>query len=472
MDFPFTAGFYRNESLVVSGQEAINCYPVVAEVPSLTASYIVGTPGISQLATSGAEFQANRGSHVMAGIAYFVNGGKLWEFTSANALIDRGIIEGGGRVSIADNGYQLLVLAPGGKGYIYNKDTLALVEITDADFRANGDPQHVIFIDGYFLCSTNSKLFIVSSLNDGLSWDALDFGSAESDPDDIVAPAKIGNRLFLLGAETVEEFQNVGGANFPFQRTGLVLPKGCSSPFSIIENQGVLYWVGGSENESPCIWSLAGNSLAKVSTNAVDALLNKLTALEVSTVFSMSYAEKGHFFVVFVLPTTAFVFDSATGAFHERRSYINEPLEAWRVASIVSAYNRTLCGDSIDGRIGELSSDVFTEYGQRIVRRVVAKPFYNEGAAFFLPWLELLAETGVANDECEKPIIELELSRDGKRWANPRARSMGLKGDFRHRIIWLSLGKSSNFEHVRLTMSDPVRFVLIKLVGEILGAQK
>ena len=127
-----------------------------------------------------------------------------------------GTIPGNGRVFIADNGTQLMILVPGGSGYIYNEsDTPAFQQITDPDFNANGNPQHLCFIDGYFACTTDSKKWIVSALNNGLSWSALDFASAESDPDAIVAAAVIQNQIFIMGSETTEGYANIGGSGFP-----------------------------------------------------------------------------------------------------------------------------------------------------------------------------------------------------------------------------------------------------------------
>jgi hypothetical protein len=152
-----------------------------------------------------------------------------------------------------------------------------LLKITDSDFTANGDPQFVVFIDGYFLITTDSKKFIVSSINDGLSYNALDFGTAESDPDEIVAPVVYKNQLFISGGKNFEAFQNIGGADFTFQRTGLFLQKGCYAPYSLVNAQDTFMWVGGGENEGPAIWALNGNSTVKVSTTAIDSLLSKLS---------------------------------------------------------------------------------------------------------------------------------------------------------------------------------------------------
>ena len=206
------------------------------------------------------------------------NGGTPREFCTITvtdgiatyALTFIGDVEGTGRLSMADNGTQLMILVPGGKGYIYNHVADTFAQITDSDFTANGAPQFVVFIDGYFLVTTDSKKFIVSAINNGLSYNALDFGTAESDPDDIVAPVVYKNQLFISGGETFEAFQNIGGADFPFSRTGLFLQKGCYSPFSLVNAQDTFMWVGGGENEGPAIWALNGNSTVKISTTAID----------------------------------------------------------------------------------------------------------------------------------------------------------------------------------------------------------
>ena len=136
---------------------------------------------------------------------------------------------------------------------MYNRSTGVFVEITDSDFRANGDPQYVAFVDGYFVFTTDEKKFIVSALNDGTSYNALDFGSAESDPDKVIAPIVYKNQLFITGVTTTEAFQNIGGADFPFQRSGLFIDKGVAAPHSLVKSQDSFMFIGGGENESPTI---------------------------------------------------------------------------------------------------------------------------------------------------------------------------------------------------------------------------
>ena len=78
---PLTGGFYVSRSLPISAQECSNLYVHINEGGGLADESLFGTPGINQLATSGGVLEVNRGSHVMAGIAYYVNGGELYRLT-------------------------------------------------------------------------------------------------------------------------------------------------------------------------------------------------------------------------------------------------------------------------------------------------------------------------------------------------------------------------------------------------------
>jgi hypothetical protein len=467
---PIANGYYESDSLPISAQECTNFYPNIAQAPALNQETLFGTPGLTQVA-SASDISNCRGAHEMNGVPYFVIDGKLYSMSASYVLTDHGQIDGSGRVSMADNGTQMLVLVPGGNGYIYNHVTDSFAQITDADFTANGNPQQVVYIDGYFCLTTDSKKFIVSALNDGLSYNALDFGTAESDPDEIVAPVVFKNQLFIGGSQTIEAFQNIGGADFPFQRTGLFLSKGISSPFSIQSIQDTFVFVGAGANESPAIWALSGNSVAKISTTAIDKELSALTEDQVKDIYSWAYADKGAYFVGFALPETTLVYDAISKRWHERKSLVNGSLGAYRVNALIRAYNELWAGDFVDGRIGRVSQDIYTEYGNNILRTIVTQPFQNNMESFVLPELELTVESGVGNSDAMDPKVGLERSTDGKLWSDARYRSIGKTGEYNRRVIWNRNGRASRFELFRFTMSEPVKPVLIQMTADIVVTQ-
>ena len=467
---PIAHGYYESDSLPISAQECTNFYPNIAQAPALNQETLFGTPGLTQVA-SASDISNCRGAHEMNGVPYFVIDGKLYSMSASYVLTDHGQIDGSGRVSMADNGTQMLVLVPGGNGYIYNHVTDTLAQITDADFTANGNPQQVVYIDGYFCLTTDSKKFIVSALNDGLSYNALDFGTAESDPDEIVAPVVFKNQLFIGGSQTIEAFQNIGGADFPFQRTGLFLSKGISSPFSIQSIQDTFVFVGAGANESPAIWALNGNSVAKISTTAIDKELSELTETQIADIFSWAYAEKGAYFVGFALPGTTLVYDTISKRWHERKSFVDGSLGAYRVTALVRAYNQLWAGDLVDGRIGLLDQDTYTEYGTEIRRTIVTQPFQNNMESFVVPELELTVESGVGNADAVDPQVGLERSTDAKVWSDMRLRNVGKVGEYNRRVIWNRNGRASRFELFRFTISDPVKPVFIQMTADIVATQ-
>jgi len=475
---PMTAaGFYVSDSLPISAQECTNVFPHMPQAPALSADTLLGIPGLSEVARSGDSIlDANRGSHVLNGNPYFVQGANLFRLNADFSLTNIGFIAGSGRVSMADNGTQLMILVPGGNGYIFTESPDVLAQITDTDFTANGNPQYVVFVDGYFVCTTDEGgKFIVSALNDGLDWNALDFGSAESSPDNSVVPVVFKNQLFIGGALTIEGFNNIGGAEFPFQRTGLFLSQGVIAPFSVILTSSTFMFLGAGVNEGPGIWMLQGNDTVKVSTEAIDAILQRLTGTELANVYAWSYGQSGHYFVGFSLPESALVFDTTTGKWHERKSRIYNPdgtvsTISYRVSDLVSVGGVILASDALDGRIGVLGIDTYTEYGTEIVRRWATQPFQNNMQPFFVPALELTLESGVGNAAEPDPVVTLQVSRNGgKTWSDERARPMGRMGEYSRRAVWRRNGRSARFDVYRFTMADPVKPVFIQLTAHMEG---
>lgn len=473
VELPIANGAYQSDSLPISAQRCVNWYPNIVQTQGLSQESLFGTPGVPQLTTTGEVAQANRGAHVKNGLPYFVNGDTLFllirtinpDQTETFTTQSLGTITGTGRVSMADNGTQLMILVPGGDGFIFNEDDgTPFQQITDLDFTANGAPQHVKFVDGFFAVTTDTKKWIISALNDGLSWNALDVGTAESDPDVIVAPIVARNQLFITGSETSEGFQNrPAGAGFPFIRSNIFLDKGCFAPFTLIKTSGSFIMIGGGENETPAVWLFDGNSFVKVSTTAIDNLLSDASDEEIENAFSFSYAQKGAYFVGFTFGSNTFVYDLVSKRWHERSSHINDDDLSWRISSMVTAYGRVLVGDQVDGRIGELDSECFTEYGEEIRRIVSTQPFANIGDSIRVPMIELTMESGVGNSDRADPMVSMEISDDAKVFSFQRTRSIGKIGKYDTRQIWYRNGRAPRFRILQFRMSDPVKPVIIKL---------
>lgn len=478
-ELTITNGLYTSRVLPISHQRCTNCYPSIPTAPTLSAEQLLFTPGISPLASTGEVKQANRGAQTKNGLPYFVNGNALYRLNTAierqggvNVTVfsttELGAIEGSGRVSIANNGTQLMILVPGGKGYIYNEDDVTpFQEITDSDFTANGAPQMVVFVDSYFLVSTDTKKFIRSEPNDGLSWNALNFATAESDPDAIVAPVVLNNQPYMVGSLTTEGFQNVPSAgSMPFVRNNIILDKGCKAPFSLVKSNSAFYMIGAGKDESPAVWKFDGSAFTKKSHEAIDQLLSTYTEDEISNIYGLTYSEAGAYFIVFTLPDTTICFDLITERWHERNSFIAEVEKPWRASSIITAYGMTIVADTINGSIGQLSLDYVKEYDNNIIRLFSTQPFANEGDEIVVNMLELTVESGTGNSEVPNPVMSLAVSSDAKTFGTERTRKIGKKGEYGKRVVWYRNGRFDRFVVFQFRLSEPVKSAFIKLEYE------
>jgi len=496
---PIAAGSYRLDSLPVSAQDCINLYPVVDDGPALAQETLDSTPGIEETVTVWREWVVPegevdavltevtpsgecRGSHLLGEIAYFVFGDKLYALSeSGGSMTQRKgpAISGTGPVTMAQNGKELFICTKGGDGYVYD-DVNDLQEVTDSDFTANGTPAAVVFLDGYFVFTTNTSgsagnKVIISNLNQGLVFDAIDFGSVESSPDDVVAPVVFRNQLYVGGATTTEAFSNVGGLGFPFQRINVFFDQGFVSRYAAQVALNQLLFLGAGENQQLAVWASSGNDTQKISTRAIDQLIQEelsFVSPQLNLTTSWSYAQNGHYFVGWNLTNTSIVYDLTTGRWHERRSRVETnpgefDIKPWRGAYPLAAYGEIWVGDTQGPRVGKLSSSEYEEFGFPIVREFTTMPFQNNMEPFFVPWMELTVESGMGS-LTRDPVVVMSRSTDGgKTFKYQRQRPIGKQGEYDRRAIWRRNGRVDRFDCYRFTFSEPYKYRVAQLTADI-----
>ena len=475
LPLPIGFSFYQSESAPFSSQRCVNWIPVVAEDAALNTRALFQPPGLKQLVDSAVV--GNRGSLQMKEIPYFVNGNSLLSMSSTNVITNHGTIAGSGNVSLANNGQYLVIVVPGGNAYAYNNVTSVLAQITDVDFRTSGT---VVFKDGYFVFSaSDGAVFFNSALNDPFNYDALDFGTAEISSDKIVSLHVNHNELFVIGLETIELFQNIGGVGFPFQRIpGANIQKGAHARFSPIEFDNTFCFVGGGLNEQTAIWKVTGSSSAqKISSNAIDKEVQKFNKAEIEASFSMTFARHGQFLALFTfestrIPSRTFVYNATASAYMQRNVWFELQTgvtdNRFRVQSIVQAYGKLLVGDQSTGIIGELDADTLDYYGDEITRFSITAPFSENGVELFSGEFEATLQSGVGltTGQGSNPQIRMSFSDDGGRtFSSEFSRSIGKIGEYGHRSIWRQQGRFPVSRMIKLKITDKVRANLIRLAA-------
>lgn len=475
---PIADGYYVDESKAVSSRECVNFYRHVPESQTVTDAALFGVSGILEVGEAGVN-DFCRGSHVVGNRVFKVMGNSLWELSKPSGFVftDLGhTIPGDSKVFMTDNGYQLCIVTPDQtdqfNAYIFDVNTDAFSQISDTDF--DGPVSSVCFSDGYFVFTKqNSNKWFVSDLRDGLVYNALDFASAESDPDSLVAGAPLRGIVFMFGSQTFEQNQNIGGAGFPYQRINSgTYNKGCDAPKSIAEVNNMLVWIGSGENEQPAIWASEGGPPQKISTASIDNIIYSGGIEPIREAFVVKWAERGHSFVSFTVPDVCtVVYDFASNTWHRRESIDRDGNDApWRVTSMVSAFSTLIVGDSYTGKIGDYSKSYFYEYDQEIHGYFDSPTVDNGGKPFSVNQVQLLMQSGFVpqNGQGSNPIMRMAVSKNGGITYSPEiSRNMGQIGDYEYPITWPCLGRFSRSMNLRFSISEPISRVIVKAEIEI-----
>lgn len=455
MQIPFARQAYRLRSLPVSAQRCLNLYPELAGQDGKEEVVLYGTPGLASFATAGSGLV--RGVHVMDGVLYVVSGTTLYSVSSAGTATSLGTVAGAWRCAMADNGTQLVItdgsiafldqyfiFGPSTTGYVYSVAG-GLTAIADADFATAGDGS-----------------FFLSALADGATYDALDFASAESAPDDIVRVFVDHRELWLFGESSIEVWYNSGAADFPFERiSGALMERGCAAKWSVAKADNSVFWLG----DDLIVYRAAGYQPQRISTHAIEYAIKGYS--DVSDAFAYSYADEGHTFYALTFPTgkATWVFDASTGLWHERSYYISATgtHTRHRANCYAKAYGKHIVGDYEDGSLYELDLDTYADAGDTIQRIADSPPIHSENLAVFMGKLQVDVESGagLTSGQGEDPQAMLQWSDDGGRtWGNEHWRSMGRIGEYLRRVIWRRLGRFRT-RIFRLTITDPIKIAII-----------
>jgi len=469
---PIPLGFYQAQSSTLSIQRCINWIPTVMEKAALNPNALIQPSGIELKIQTG--LGVGRGAHTMKGVPYFVVGNFLVSMSETNVITNHGTISGSVRVSMADNGTNLVIVVPGGDAYAFDNSTNVLTQITDPDFQTSDT---VKFYRGFFNFTTSDgKQLFVSNLNAPLTFDALDFGSAEGDPDRIITQVVDHDQLSIIGSKTTEVFRNIGGADFPLQIIpGAFTEKGAHSKYGAIKFDNTYMFIGGGENELTAIWRQTSSaSSSKVSSDAIDTEIQKFNEDEIAQAFTMTFSKKGQFFAVFSfnsgrIPGKTFVYNATASAlsgssvWFEFQTGVTD--NTWRVNSITKAYGRLYCGDAIDGRIGEIVDDVYTEYGETVLRSAATQPFSADDVDIFAGEIEATFQAGVGLTvgQGSNPVIRMDFSDDNRNFSSEFSRSIGKIGEFGHETVWRRQGQIPKFRTIRFTVTDPINANLIQI---------
>lgn len=442
MRIPLPIGSYQYADPSVSSRRLLNC--TAEAVPDSKSQIVVRRmPGIDDFVTAGASL---RGGHVFKGNLYVVSTTILYKITPAKVVTVVGAISGNNRVTIADNGFEMVIVAEP-DGFI--SDGTTVTPITDSFFVNNGGAIDVRFIDGYFsFTRPNSQVFFNTDLNT-TDFNALNFTSADGFSDNLVGHIIDHRELFLAGEKSCELWYDAGNSpGSPFSRSPSgFIEVGCASGKTLAKIDNRIFWLA----DDITVRSLVGNNPTVISQPGINTLIRTQDA---SKAYGFSYTFEEKFYYVLTFPSLTLEYDIAAQEWHERES---RNKKFWRPIDVV-AFNGITALDSLSGNIGPLNSDTKTEWGETQLVQWTYQPVFVEGRKVYHDRFEINVSVGrgTTTGQGSDPEIILLISEDGGASFNEyQRRRLGKLGKRKTRVFWTGLGSSYNRVY-QCQMSDPV----------------
>lgn len=321
------------------------------------------------------------------------------------------------------------------------------------------------FLDGYFIGNKpNSGRYYISDLLDGLAWDALDFATAESSPDDLVAVKTTHGQTVLFGKFTSEIVANTGAQDFPFGRSGIAIEWGLVSPFSIAEVDEYLGFLAKNKLGEVQVCLMRGHQVSVVSTSDLDRILNDYTTLTAATAYS--YMLNGHAFYVLNVGDETWTYDLKSDVWSQLKSH---SISRHRAEIGVSFLEKIMVSDYEDGKIYRMSDTQYTDNGDPILMIIRGRHLSNNREYLTIDRVEVDFEAGVGlqNGQGSDPQAMMRYSKDqGHTWSAERWRTMGKVGKYKSRAFWTRFGRSRDFV-LEVSVSDPVKRCITGVYGDM-----
>lgn len=369
-----------------------------------------------------------------------------------------------------------ILLSSGGHAYLYNfaNDvtteipviTAAQIAAAEADptITLNGFQAAVVsvgFADSYFIALMTNGRFQISGVLNGSTWDPADIAQESVYADTPTAMAVDHREIVITGPKQSIVYYDSGNPFFPFEVVpGSFAEFGIGAPASFLKADNTLFWIGQDERGGGMAWRAQGYLPTRISTHAIEE--HWRTFVSITDAVGYSYQEAGHTFVCFYFPLAneTWVYDVATGMWHERTKHFG---------CHFFAFGKHLFGDVATGTIFESSLDLLTHDGAEI-RRVRTTPYISEELQWiFHRSLQIDVETGRGptpplldgHGEPRGPQLMMRHSDDGcHTWSNEQTFDCGKTGEYKKRVVARRLGRSrSRIYEVVVTDPVPWRFI-------------
>lgn len=478
MHSPILGSSYVARSINAANNRMVNLYPEILPEAGKDSAFLSRTPGLRPVFTMPPDTGFPiRGMHVMNGVLYVVQSNSLWRVNADYSYEEIGYLPGIDAVRMTDD-EGLLIIATDDLSFSYHQPTNTYTAL-EPDLPRMGS---ICVVNHYIVYNEiNTQNLRYSNLhlsgNPTPLFDTLDYISVDGFQNNIVCMATMANELWIFGeiATEIYRFRNgvsaAGTLQSKFARIpGALMDVGCVARYSVAKTDSCLIWVGRNKLGSGIVYRSNGYKPERISTHAIEWQIQQYSYI--GDAVGYTYQADGHTFYVvsFPLADSTFVYDLATGAWHERASLDNGLFVKQHAGgSHVFFNNENIIRDYTTGTAYALDSNCYDDGMGKPVKWLRTWRALATGVNNFKRStqhdLTIDCESGVGtlNSIGVDPTIALRWSDDGGHtWSNEHYRSMGKMGERGRRVIWHRLGITTKLRDrvYEISGSDPVRVII------------
>lgn len=384
---------------------------------------------------------------------------------------------------------QQLLIASGGNLYVYQLQTQAGVaigtgvagtfnQVPNTNFSlpdgSNGNPSIVEYMDGFFVVLLrNSQVFYISILFDATNWPGLQKIIVSVFSDNVNSIIVNQRRLYVGGRKRSTVYYDSGSSNiFDVDPSGTI-ENGIVSVFANCRLDNSVFWLDQDERGSGIVRRASGYTPVRVSNHAIEFAMQGYPTI--SDCVAYSYQDQGHAFAVFTFPTAqkTWVYDVATGMWHERGYWnVNSgTFSAHKSQNHAFAFGLHLVGDPSSGNIYQMSINFFDDSDNPIKRVRRAPHIGMEFKRMYFSELNIDVETGLGPEpplldgagNPRDPMLMLRWSKDyTKTWSNEYQLPCGQAGQYRKRVRRSRMGSSKTGMVFEISVTDPIPWRIVE----------
>lgn len=416
--------------------------------PGLDLTYTLGDGPILRM---------NQIPGVFNGDLFTISGNGLYR----NSTLVSAVPFGNNPRMAAANGQLAIVV--GGALYVYQNDTLTLVQFfDDGTSRLPSFSSVAVLYNIFIFTVAGSTQFFFSSVGDATTINAANFSNAQTSPDPIIEVQVLAEELYFFKGTAVEIWYFTGSLTAPFALSqGRTYARGCASQGSVVTKvDNALVWVA----DDFSVYR-SSNVPLKISTPYIDDRIRACGISGVSQSLAFYLGVEGHALYVLNLPTIneSYAYDASTkewARWGSESNFQTDPGVYIGACAAGQASTDIFVGSYISGQVFTLDSNTYTDNGNAI-KTVASGVILINGGTKRCNNVSLQCVRG-GGTPSYNPIVEMRFSDDaGRTWTSWLPGNLGFAGQYDYKATWRYLGlMSSPGRYFEWTVSDSVPFTI------------